>query len=242
MKKVYLILTFVMMANHMFSQDMPAADKFSTSAGSLEIRFIGHGSLMFSVNNMTIYVDPVRSSGSYQGLPKADLILITHEHGDHLDADLIKTLQKDGTTIFSSAKAAESLKTAKVMHPGDENTVNGIGVKAVFAYNIKNERAPGQPFHPKGVGNGYILTIGDKKIYVAGDTENIPEMAELKNIYIAFLPMNLPYTMTPNMVVEAAMTIKPSILYPYHYGQTNTAELVSLLKNSGIEVRIRDLK
>jgi L-ascorbate metabolism protein UlaG (beta-lactamase superfamily) len=242
MKRILLILTIVMMTNHMFSQNMLVSDKFATSAGSLEIRFIGHGSLMFTVNNTTIYIDPVRSSGSFQGLPKADIILITHEHGDHLDADLIKTLQKEGTVVLSSSKAAESVQSAKVMHPGDESSYKGIGVKAVFAYNIKNESAPGRPFHPKGVGNGYVLTIGDKKIYVAGDTENIPEMADLKNIYIAFLPMNLPYTMTPVMVADAAMTIKPSILYPYHYGQTNTSELISLLKETGIDVRIRDLK
>ena len=242
MKRVILIITLLVMTKHSFSQDMPVSDRFNTTAGSLEIKFIGHASLMFTVNNLTIYVDPVRSSGSYEGLPKADLIMITHEHGDHLDADLIKTLQKEGTIILSSAKVAESIQSAKVMHPGDENTVKGIGVKAVFAYNIKNERVPGQPYHPRGVGNGYVLTIGDKKIYVAGDTENIPEMAELKNIYIAFLPMNLPYTMTPGMVAEAAKTFKPSILYPYHYGQTNTSEIVSLLKDSGIEVRIRNLK
>ena len=103
-------------------------------------------------------------------------------------------------------------------------------------------RAPGQPFHPKGVGNGYVITIGDKKFYVAGDTENIPEMKNLKNIDVAFLPMNLPYTMTPEMVADAAKSFNPAILYPYHYGNTNTEEIVNLLKNSGIEVRIRNLK
>jgi len=242
MKKIILFLTLVAMKLPVFSQDMPVVDKINTSVGIMEMRFIGHGSLMFSVNNFVIYVDPVRSSGSYDNLPKADLILVTHEHGDHLDVDLIKTLRKDATVMFSNANAAASVSWAKIMKAGDSNTVDGVTVLAVPAYNIKNMRAPGQPFHPKGIGNGYVITIGNKKIYVAGDTENIPEMKDLKNIDVAFLPMNLPYTMTPEMVADAAKSFKPAILYPYHTGNTNTSEIVSLLKNSGIEVRIRSLK
>jgi len=128
------------------------------------------------------------------------------------------------------------------MKPGDMEIVNNIIIEAVPAYNIVNMSSPGRPFHPKGVGNGYILTIGDKRIYIAGDTENIPEMKEIKDIDIAFLPMNLPYTMTPEMVADAAMAFKPQILYPYHYGETITDKLVQLLKNTNIEVRIRNLK
>jgi L-ascorbate metabolism protein UlaG (beta-lactamase superfamily) len=128
------------------------------------------------------------------------------------------------------------------MQNGDKKSVDGIEVEAFPAYNIVNMRAPGQPFHPKGTGNGYIITFGDKRIYVAGDTENTPEMKALKNIDVAFLPMNLPYTMTPTMVADAAMAFKPKILYPYHYGDTNTSEIVDLLKNTTTEVRIRDLK
>jgi L-ascorbate metabolism protein UlaG (beta-lactamase superfamily) len=242
MKKIILLLTLVAMKLPVFSQDMPVVDKINTSVGIMEMRFIGHGSLMFSVNNFVIYIDPVRSSGSYDNLPKADLILVTHEHGDHLDVGLIKTLRKDATVMFSNANSAASVTWAKVMKAGDSNTVNGVTVLAVPAYNIKNMRAPGQPYHPKGVGNGYVITIGNKKIYVAGDTENIPEMKDLKNIDVAFLPMNLPYTMTPEMVADAAKSFKPAILYPYHTGNTNTSEIVSLLRNSGIEVRIRSLK
>jgi len=242
MKRIFLLITIAAMKLPVFSQDMPVVDKINTSSGIVEMRFIGHGSLMFSINNFVIYIDPVRTSGSYENLPKADMILVTHEHGDHLDPDLIKTLRKDATIMFSNENAAASVSWAKVMKAGDSNTVNGITVMAVPAYNIKNMRAPGQPFHPKGVGNGYVITIGDKKFYVAGDTENIPEMKNLKNIDIAFLPMNLPYTMTPEMVADAAKSFNPAILYPYHYGNTNTEEIVKLLKNSGIEVRIRNLK
>jgi L-ascorbate metabolism protein UlaG (beta-lactamase superfamily) len=242
MKKILLSLIITTMAISVSSQNVPVSDKVNTSAGVVEIKFIGHGSLMFSVNNLNIYIDPVSSSGSYKDLPKADLILVTHEHGDHLDTELIKSLKKEGTVMFCNAKSAESVSWAKVMKPGDANTVQGITINAVMAYNIKNQRAPGQPYHPKGAGNGYVLTIGDKKIYIAGDTENIPEMNDLKNIYIAFLPMNLPYTMTPAMVADAAKSCKPAILYPYHYGNTNTSEIINLLKDTGIEVRIRNLK
>ena len=128
------------------------------------------------------------------------------------------------------------------MKPGDRQEVSDIVIEAVHAYNIVNMRSPGQPFHPKGSGIGYILTIGGKRFYIAGDTENTPEMKALTDIEVAFLPMNLPYTMTPEMVADAARAFKPRILYPYHYGDTNTEELVELLKGSGIEVRIRGLK
>ncbi len=128
------------------------------------------------------------------------------------------------------------------MNNGDVKTVMNIKVEAVPAYNIVNKRDNGQAFHPKGDGNGYVLTFGDKRVYIAGDTENTPEMKALKNIDVAFLPMNLPFTMTPEMVADAAKAFKPKVLYPYHYGETDTSKLVKLLQNSGIEVRIRSLK
>jgi L-ascorbate metabolism protein UlaG (beta-lactamase superfamily) len=241
-KRFNLLISGILMATSLHSQDIPAVDKINTSAGVVDMYFIGHGSLMFRINNFCIYIDPVRSSGSYNNLPKGDLILVTHEHGDHLDPDLINNLHKDGTIMLCNAKSAPSVSWAKIMKPGDSNLISGITIEAVQAYNIKNVRADGQPYHPKGDGNGYILTIGDKRIYIAGDTENTPEMKALRNIDVAFLPMNLPYTMTPEMVADAARAFKPSILYPYHYGNTNTADIVNLLKDTGIEVRIRNLK
>ncbi len=235
-------LILIIMTTPLFPQENPGYDKISTSAGIVEMHFIGHGSLMFKLDNFVIHIDPVRSSGRYDNLPKADLILVTHEHGDHLDTDLIEDLRKQGTVLFCNVNSASKVTWAQIMRPGDENMVNGITIKAVPAYNIKNMRAPGQPFHPKGIGNGYIITIGDKKFYVAGDTENTPEMKALKNIDVAFLPMNLPYTMTPAMVADASKAFKPGILYPYHYGDTDTTEILNLMKGTGIEVRIRELK
>jgi L-ascorbate metabolism protein UlaG (beta-lactamase superfamily) len=225
-----------------------AAEKFEmdtipTSAGELKITFIGHGTLMLNFNNLTIHVDPVGSYDDYSTLPKADLILVTHEHGDHLDAQAIETISTEKTRIILNEKGFAKLNKGQVMKNGDMKTIAEIKIEAVPAYNIKHERRPGMPFHPKGDGNGYVLTFGDKKVYIAGDTENIPEMARLKDIHCAFLPMNLPYTMTPEMVADAAKTIKPKILYPYHFGDTDTNELVKLLKNEKqIEVRIRNMK
>jgi L-ascorbate metabolism protein UlaG (beta-lactamase superfamily) len=242
MKNILITLIFIAMTAPVFSQDLPEVDKISTSAGDIELFFIGHGSLMFRVNNFVIHIDPVKSSGKYDNLPKADMILVTHEHYDHLDTELINALRKQGTVMFCNSGSATNVPWAQVMKPGDIKSAGSIKVEAVPAYNIVNERAKGQPFHPKGVGNGYIIEIGGRKFYVAGDTENTPEMKALKGIDVAFLPMNLPYTMTPAMVADAVKSFKPGILYPYHYGDTNTDEIVRLLKGTDTEVRIRKLQ
>jgi len=238
---VYSLIICIMTTKG-YSQETPDYDKISTTAGNVVMNFIGHGSLMFRLDTFTIYIDPVSSSGNYKNLPRADLILITHEHYDHLDIKLIAELKKEGTLVFTNIKSTDQIGWAMAMKPGDRQEVNSILIEAVPAYNIVNMRSPGQPFHPKGSGLGYILTIGGKRFYIAGDTENTPEMKALTDIEVAFLPMNLPYTMTPEMVADAARAFKPRILYPYHYGETNTDEIVNLLKGSGIEVRIRNLK
>jgi L-ascorbate metabolism protein UlaG (beta-lactamase superfamily) len=230
--------TFQTMAEETFEKDV-----IKTSAGDLEISFLGHGSLIFSLNSKIIQVDPYSKVADYSVLPKADLILITHEHGDHFDLKAISQIRKENTEIIYTEKCAASLSGGIIMKNGDRQTFGNIAIEAVPAYNIKNGPAPGQVYHPKGQGNGYILTIGDKRIYIAGDTENTPEMKALKNIDVAFLPMNLPYTMTPEMVADAAQAFKPKILYPYHYGETDTQKLLDLLKNDKeIEVKIRKMK
>ena len=242
LKKAFLTVILIIMIIPGFSQEPPEYDKIVTSAGVVEMHFIGHGSLMFKVNGFVIYTDPVRSSGKYDFLPKADLILVTHEHGDHLDPKLIEDLKKPGTLLYSNQNSTLKIPWAMAMKAGDRQEINSIIIEAVPAYNLVNESTPGHPFHPKGAGIGYILTIGGKRFYVAGDTENTPEMKALRNIDVAFLPMNLPYTMTPAMVADAALAFKPKILYPYHFGETDTNEIVKLLKDSGIDVRIRSLK
>lgn len=218
-------------------------DNFKTSEGELEITFIGHATLMMQWNGKTVYIDPVGNYADYTKLPKADLILVTHDHGDHLDVGAIKTLLKNSTEVVLTAQCAEKYPEGKIIKNNESGTSAGIKIEAVPAYNIKNVRSPGNPYHPKGVGNGYVLHFADKKVYVAGDTENIPEMANLKNIDIAFLPMNLPFTMTPEMVVEAVKLFHPKILYPYHYGKTDINHFLELMKNqTGTEVRVRKLE
>ncbi|HKI88258.1 MAG TPA: MBL fold metallo-hydrolase [Draconibacterium sp.] len=218
-------------------------DVFITSGGDLAITFIGHGTLMMEFNGKVIHIDPVGSYADYSKFPKADLILVTHEHGDHLDVNAIKLLRKESSLVVETKRCADKYPDGMVLNNGDSLTFMGIEIEAVPAYNIKHMRSPGNPYHPKGAGNGYVIHFADKKVYVAGDTENIPEMAKLKNIDIAFLPMNLPYTMTPEMVADAAKMFHPKILYPYHYGNTDTSKLLDLMKDQkGTEVRIRDLK
>lgn len=245
MTKCLALAVFCVFLTSMSSSALAAfeTDTIKTSAGDLKITFIGHGTLMFTFGDKVIHVDPVSQEADYLKLPKADLILITHEHYDHLDPAAVSRIRTDKTQIVLTAECAKKIKNGLVMHNGDEKTVAGIKIDAVPAYNLVHKRDTGQPFHPKGRGNGYILTFGDKRVYVAGDTENTPEMKALKDIDIAFLPMNLPYTMTPEMVADAAKAFKPKILYPYHYGDTDVSQLVSLMKDTpDVEVLIRKMK
>ncbi len=218
-------------------------DVIKTESGDLEITFIGHGTLMFAWGGKIIHVDPWSRLTDYSTMPKADIVLITHEHRDHLDVEAVEAIRKNATEVVLTQACAEKLAGAIVMSNGDTHTAHGVKIEAVPAYNIVHKRDSGEPYHPKGSGNGYIVTLGQTRIYIAADTENIPEMEALKAIDIAFLPMNLPYTMTPQMAADAARAFKPAILYPYHYGKTNVDELVDLLKDSqAIEVRIRKME
>jgi len=221
-------------------------DLFTTSIGLLEITFIGHGTLILVINDLVIHLDPYSDPHgkqvNYALLPKADILLVTHEHGDHLDLKAIDQVMTSSTQIIYTKACERQLKGGLVMNNGDKRTIKNIPIEAIPAYNLVHTRENGQPFHPRTEGNGYVLTFGDRRVYIAGDTENIPEMGDLKDIDIAFLPMNLPYTMTPEMTARAALSFKPRILYPYHYGQTDTARLQDILKHEkNIEVRIRKM-
>ncbi len=224
-------------------QEQFETDVIQTSAGDLKITFLGHGTLMLTFNGWNIHVDPFSRVADYSKLPKADVILITHEHHDHLDLKALASVRTEKTEVVLTETCAKQVEGGIVMQNGDVHTVNGVTIEAVPAYNLIHKRENGQPFHPKGVGNGYVMTFGDKRVYVAGDTENIPEMKKLEGIDCAFLPMNLPYTMTPEMVADAAKAFQPKILYPYHYGNTDTSKLLELLREQkGIEVRIRKME
>ena len=221
-------------------------DVFDAGNGTLSISFIGHGTLMFEYNDMVIHVDPTMREADYATMPDADMILITHHHGDHLDLAAINHILKKDCPVVMTQSCHEQLddfKGAVIMKNGDQKTIKGIPIEAIPAYNIEHKRSNGQAYHPKGIGNAYVVSIGNLKVLIGGDTENVPEIKALKDIDIAFLPMNLPYTMTPEMVADAARAIQPKILYPYHFGQTDPEELADLLKDEkSIEVRIRDLE
>ena len=235
---LFLMISFSANAKELFESDV-----IETSQGKLNITFIGHGTLMFTFNGKVIHVDPVGREADYSKLPKADMILLTHDHGDHLDPAALAVLRQDKTVVILPEACAGKVKDGTVMKNGATRTIDGMIIEAVPAYNLVHMRSEGVPYHPRGVGNGYIITVGNKRVYVAGDTENTPEMKGLKNIDVAFLPMNLPYTMTPEMVADAAKAFNPKILYPYHFGDTDTARLVSLLADTkDVEVRIRKLK
>lgn len=218
-------------------------DTIKTSAGDLEISFVGHGSLVFGFGGKVIHVDPYSKLADYSKLPKADLILITHGHPDHLDPAALQLVTASNTVVVVAPACSNRVAGSLILTNGDVRVLAGIKVEAVPAYNLVNKRDNGQVFHPKGEGNGYVLTFGDKRVYVAGDTENTAEMKALKGIDIAFLPMNLPYTMTPGMVADAARAFAPKILYPYHTGESDIPSLLELMKDTpGIDVRIRSMK
>jgi L-ascorbate metabolism protein UlaG (beta-lactamase superfamily) len=215
-------------------------DRIPTSAGDLAITFLGHGSLQLGFAGLTIYVDPFGKVADYSKLPEADLVLATHDHFDHFDGQALAAIRIPGTQLVYTETCAKQVPGGIVLHNGEAREVAGIRVEAIPAYNMLHRRENGQPFHPQGEGNGYVLTLGKTRLYVAGDTENTPEMKALKDIDVAFLPMNLPYTMTPEMVADAAKAFRPRLLYPYHFGETDTSKLVDLLKDEkDIEVRIR---
>jgi L-ascorbate metabolism protein UlaG (beta-lactamase superfamily) len=216
-----------------------SADSIETAEGALRITPIRHASFMLEFKDKVIHVDPW-SQGNYQGLPKADLILITDTHPDHLDLGKIMELSKPGTKILAPPAAVGSLTDAIAIANGETRVVEGINVEALPMYNLIRGPGPGKLYHEKGRGNGYVLTLGGKRLYISGDTECIPETKGLKDIDVAFVCMNLPYTMPPEEAAQCVRAFHPKIVYPYHYGKSDLNIFVTALKNDpGIEVRLR---
>lgn len=244
LKSILLIVLFgIAIETGVRAQQNYETDIVKTAKGDLKIAFIGHGTVMFTFGGKVIHVDPFSRLADYSKLPQADLILLTHEHGDHLDLKALESLRTEKTKIILTENCAQQVKGGIIMRNGEVKTIDGLTIEAVPAYNLVHLSSEGVAFHPKGNGNGYLITFGDKRIYLAGDTENIPEMKNLKNIDYAFLPMNLPYTMTPEMVADAAKAFKPKVLYPYHYGETDPVKLVELMKDTpDVEIRIRKMQ
>ena len=223
--------------------EAPPSDVIPVDGGEVVLSFLGHGTLMLEHGGKVVHIDPWSRQADYKNLPDADLVLITHHHRDHLDPAAIAEIRGAETVVIGSPEVCAAVDGCRTLRNGESTEAIGIQIRAVPAYNLVHRRDNGEPFHPKGRDNGYIVEVAGKTIYFAGDTENTPEMKALTGIDIAFLPMNLPYTMTPEMVADAARAFRPRILYPYHYGDTDPDELAKLLANEkDIEVRIRPLR
>jgi L-ascorbate metabolism protein UlaG (beta-lactamase superfamily)/rhodanese-related sulfurtransferase len=229
-------------ANKPVTTDSYEMDIFKTKSGkTVKFHALVHASIRIEYDGKEIEIDPVTKLGNrtidFTAMPKANYIFVTHEHGDHFDKEALKVLSDDGTRLVTNKRCADMYGSGEVMANGDVLKIaNDFTVEAVPAYNITEGRLQ---FHPKGRDNGYILTLDGLRIYIAGDTEDIPEMEAVKDIDIAFLPCNQPYTMTTDQLVKAAKTIKPKVLFPYHYGQTDVSTISSQLQGTGIDVRIR---
>jgi len=197
----------------------PEGDLYPSDAGNFFIHPISHASLVIETPSGVIHVDPVGGAELYSYLPPPDLILITHEHGDHFDLPTLEALVVDGTEIIANpavfAMLPEALASnAREMANGDSDSFGDIAIEAIPAYNTTEDRLQ---YHPQGRDNGYILTIGGKRVYIAGDTEDIPEMRALEDISVAFVPMNLPFTMTEEQAASGVAAFLPTYVYPYHY-------------------------
>jgi L-ascorbate metabolism protein UlaG (beta-lactamase superfamily) len=212
-------------------------EEFRTSAGTLSLTPIQHASLMIQAGGKVLYIDPAQ--GKYDGLPPADYILITDIHGDHMVPALVTKLSKPGTVILAPKAVAATIKEATIISNGESKTIGDFKVEAIPMYNLA-PAANGTIYHEKGRGNGYVVTYGGKRFYFSGDTEGIPEMKALKSIDVAFICMNLPYTMTPTAAAEAVKAFHPAIAYPYHYRGSDAKEFAKGLEGTGVEVRLRD--
>ena len=212
---------------------------FPTSAGPVKITPLYHASTLIEAGGTTIYLDPAKPA-KLSGLPKADLILVTDIHGDHMDPDAIKAISQADTNIFAPPAVVQTVPSAKPLANGETKTWQGWTIEAIPAYNLKRGPATGKLFHDKGRGNGYVLTFGGQRFYFSGDTEGVPEMRALKNIDVAFVCMNLPYTMPPDEAADAVKAFHPKVVIPYHYRGSDLAVFQKALDGTGIEVRLRE--
>jgi L-ascorbate metabolism protein UlaG (beta-lactamase superfamily) len=236
---IVLVLLGFSLSVHTKAEGEKQVQTFDTSAGPVEITPVYHASLLIEAGGKNIYVDPAKP-GNFSGLPAADLILITDIHGDHMDPGIISSVSKPGTQIIAPPAVVKTVTKAAPISNGETKTWDGWTIEAIPMYNLKRGPSPGTLYHDKGRGNGYILTYGGKRFYFSGDTENIPEMRALKNIDVAFVCMNLPYTMPPEEAAEAVKAFHPRVVIPYHYHGSDLSVFQKDLQGTGIEVRLLD--
>jgi L-ascorbate metabolism protein UlaG (beta-lactamase superfamily) len=221
------------------SETSTQTQTFSTSAGPVKITPLHHASTLIEAGGKVIYLDPAKPA-KLEGLPKADLILITDIHPDHMDPGSLSVVSQPTTEILAAPAVVATVKTAKPIANGETRTWQGWTIEAIPAYNLSRGPEPGKLYHDKGRGNGYVLTYGGKRFYFSGDTEGIPEMRALKNIDVAFVCMNLPYTMPPEEAADAVKAFHPKVVIPYHYRGSDLSVFTSKLQGTGIEVRLLD--
>ncbi len=210
------------------------------SAGDMSFIPIKHATFVIKTKSATIYVDPVGDVQTFKKFPQPDIILITDIHRDHLAPDIIHSLKKKETIIVGPQAVVDKLKYGMTLNNGENKTIKDIHIEAIPMYNLTADR---EKYHPKGRGNGYVLTLNNKRIYISGDTEDIPEMRSLKNIDYAFVCMNLPYTMTVDRAASAVLEMEPEVVIPYHYrGKGGFSDLEKfkrlVSKNKDIEVKL----
>jgi L-ascorbate metabolism protein UlaG (beta-lactamase superfamily) len=237
--KVLLIVACLALAVCLEAQTARPVQTFATAAGPVKIVPINHASLLIQAGGKNIYVDPAKP-GNFAGLPAADLVLISDIHYDHMDPASVAAISKPGTEIWAPPAVGNTITKANLISNGETKTWNGWSIEAVPMYNLVRGPAPGKLYHDKGRGNGYVLTYGGKRFYFSGDTENIPEMRALKNIDVAFVCMNLPYTMPPEEAAEAVKAFHPKVAIPYHYRGSDLSIFEKGLTGTGIEVRLLD--
>ncbi len=236
-KYLLLIVTFVI--GFGLAQE-PSTMSFETDLGTLNVTPLGHASIRLELGDTLIYVDPWSNVHDFSQDPDADWIWVTHEHGDHLDKAAIAEIATDSTQYLMDSRTAEAsgLDNVTLIANGESLELEGLTVHAIPAYNVVRARDNGQKYHPEGWYNGFILEIGDFRMHFAGDTECVPEFADLGPITVSFLPINLPFTMPPEEAAACFRTLNPEIAIPYHQGESDPQIVADLLADTSIEVRV----
>ena len=241
--KITIALTFLLsLFVSLVQAQLPAPEQYKVKGGTLSIQPVMHATMVMSYHKKTIYVDPTGGAEAFKGMANPDIIIITDIHGDHMDAKTLQAINTQKATFIVPKAVADKLpadlkkQNLIVLNNGESRKVGGINIEAMPMYNLPEAA---DAFHTKGRGNGYVLTIGGKRVYISGDTEDIPEMRALKNIDIAFVCMNLPYTMDVNQAAPGVVAFKPKVVYPYHYRGQDVNIFKKLVNEADKDIEVK---